>query len=163
MNRLKMALAAMLVGVLGAVAVPLGASPALAAAGGTCSANSFCLYQWTNYGAQYAGDRYQRGFDEFYQFSNECINIRPSIWGNGTPVVDNTASMGWNGSSAWSHYTITYFDAANCNGSGAWGQTPYLSGLSGYANLNNYLYPYPSGTSIRLFHTIASLQIVYKP
>lgn len=163
MNRFKLMLAALLVTITGAVgAATLGAAPAMAANGGTCSANSFCLYQWTNYGAQVAGDRYQRGFDEFIQFSNNCINIRPSVWNNFTNVVDNSLSMGWNGSSTWSHYIIAYFDGSNCPATGARGETPYLTNLGGLANLNNYVYPYPAGSTTHLAHTIASLQLVYK-
>jgi hypothetical protein len=162
MNRIRMMLATLLVGIMAAAGITLGASPALAEAGGTCAANSFCLYQWTNYGAQVYHDRYERGFDEFGQFANNCINIRPSVWANFTNVVDNSLSMGWNGSSAYSHYIIAYFDGSNCPATGARGETPYLTSLGGLANLNNYVYPYPAGSTTSLAHTIASLQLIYK-
>jgi hypothetical protein len=162
MNRIRMMLATLLVGIMAAAGITLGASPALAEAGGTCDANSFCLYQWTNYGAQVYHDRYERGFDEFGQFANNCINIRPSVWANFTNVVDNSLSMGWNGSSAYVHYVVTYYNGSNCNASTGWGQTPLLTSLGGLANLNSYVYPEPAGSNISLAHSIASLSLNYK-
>ena len=163
MLRLRLVLAALAVSLLAVGAVTVqGATPAQAAAGGNCAANSFCLYQWTNYGALDAGDRWQTTFSNFYNHGNQCINISPATWDNGTPVADNSGSMQWNGSSTWSDYTITFYNWVNCNAAGAWGQTPYLSGAAGYPDLSAFTYPSPAGTTIKPFHTITSVDIQFK-
>lgn len=145
-----------------ALGLPLaGATPAQAASGGACWSNSFCLYQWADFGAQVTNDRWQISFNSINSRTNRCVNIRPAEWANGTPVWDNSMSMAWYGSTAWKDWSIAYFNSGNCSGATGWGETGYLSGGGNLSDLRNWVYP--SQPSISLYHTIASIQINYKP
>jgi hypothetical protein len=147
------------------VAATLGllgvAQPAQAASGGACSNNAFCLYQWADFGAQVANDRWQTSFNNINNHANRCINIPPATWANGTGVADNSGSMAWNGSAEWADWSIAYFNWTNCQTGGGWGETGYLSGGGNLYNLSAYVYP--SKPTISLYHTITSIQINYKP
>ncbi len=156
--RVRLVLAALFVGLLG---VGAAASPAQAASGGACSLNSFCLYQWTDFGTQVANDRWQTSFANILGHSNRCINIPPATWANGTGVSDNSGSMAWYGSATWGTYSIAYFNWTNCQTGGGWGETGYLTGGGNLSNLNSYVYP--TAPSISLYHTITSIQINNKP
>lgn len=158
MNRLKMTLALLLAALLTLAGLAV-AAPAQAADAGNCSAESFCLYQWTDYKAQVTGDRWQTSFDNMLAHPNGCINLAGAVWDNGSPVADNTASMQWNSNATYRDYVITFYNWTNCNGAGAWGQTPFLTGPAGWTDLH---FGYPSSPSISVYHTITSVQITYK-
>ncbi|GIM97333.1 peptidase inhibitor family I36 protein [Paractinoplanes toevensis] len=136
-----------------------GAAPALAAAGGTCSANSFCLYQWTGFGAQVAGDRWQTSLSNIYNHPNHCLNIAPATWDNGTAVADNSGSLQWRvNQDLWVGRTIEVFNWVNCNPGGGWGFWFPESVGSSYSNSNLSTLKWVQ-TDITLYHTITSVAV----
>ena len=151
---------ALLATVLLAVGISLPfAGPALAAAGGTCSANAFCLYQWTNYGALVAGDRWQSSLYNIYNHPNHCLNIAPAQWDNGTAVADNSGSLQWRVTQdLWVGRSIQVFNWVNCNPNGGWGYWyPSSVGSSyGSPNLSGLTW---IGADITLYHTITSVAV----
>jgi hypothetical protein len=152
---------ALLATVLLAAGVSLsGATPALAAAGGTCSPNSFCLYQWTGCGAQVAGDRWQSSLYNIYNHPNHCLNIPPATWDNGTPVADNSGSLQWRvNQDLWAGHTIVVYNWANCNQGGGWAFWVPESSGSSYSNANLSSLTWIQ-TNITLYHTITSIAVL---
>jgi hypothetical protein len=142
-------------------------TPALAADGGKCSMNSFCLYQWRDFGAQVAGDRWQSTLQNIYNHPNHCVNIPPAKWANGTSVADNSGSAQYNlDVDEWGSAVITVYNWAGCNpGGGSYyfqndRDTPGPGSGAFYYNLNVYTYP---RTSITLYHSITSISVRYEP
>lgn len=155
-TRLVAALATALLAV--GISLP-GATPALAAAGGTCSANSFCLYQWVDFGAQVAGNRWQSSLNNIYSHANHCLNLAPATWSNGTPVNDNSGSLQWRVTQQlWVGHTIEVFNWVNCNPDGGFGYWIPSSATSSYSssNLSDLTW---IGSSITLYHSVTSIAV----
>lgn len=157
MTKLRLALASLFSILMIGAGISV-ASPAQAASGGTCSLNSFCLYQWNGFGAQVANDRWQTSFQNLA--NQGCINLGNAAWANGTLVRDNSASMAWYGSSQWAGWTIGYHNWANCQDGGGWGNTTYLNVSGQLDPLSGLTYPSAQGTNISLYHTITSISIL---
>ena len=138
-----------------------GATPAHAAFGGTCAENSFCLYQWVDFGTQIPDDRWQTSLYNISIHQQRCLNIAPINWNNGTPVNDNSASMviRVNGAT-WANHTIEVFNWVNCNPDGGYDYFTATSTDWSYtvSNLNNLLYLRAS--DIHLYHTITSVAVL---
>lgn len=137
-----------------------GASPALAAAGGTCSQNSFCLYQWIDYGAQVSGDRWQSSLYNINIHPNHCLNLSPATWANGTPVNDNSGSLQWRvNQDVWVGHTILVYNWINCNQDGGFGFWTVDSNPDAYSisNLSNITWV---NNNITLYHTITSIAVI---
>jgi len=157
-------LLALLTAALLAVGVGLAdPTPALAADGGDCSANSFCLYQWMDLGAPVAGKRWQSSLQNIYNHSGHCLSIPPATWANGDNVSDNSGSLEWYfDRDLWGSAAIAVYNWTGCNPGGG---SFYISNnnpgpISGGAifNLSDYYYPQ---TSISLYHTITSISVTF--
>lgn len=163
MTRIKLVLAGFIVSLLALAGVAVGGTPALAAFGGACSANAFCLYQWENLEGPTAGHRWQSSYQNFVNHSGGCINLTGATWDNGDPVSDNSGSAmfttGANGG-YWAGYAITVYNWVNCNAAGQYRLLSYASdNTSGAWNgLNQLKYDYPPGTTMNLYHTITSIR-----
>jgi len=137
-----------------------GATPALAAAGGTCSENSICLYQWTNFGAQVSGDRWQSSLYNINIHPGSCLNLAPAAWDNGTPVNDNSGSLQWRiNQDLWVGHTILVYNWVNCNNSGGFGFWSVNSSSASYSNANLSSITWINSDST-LYHTITSIAVV---
>jgi hypothetical protein len=162
-NRLLTLLTAALLAVGVSLANP---TPALAAYGGDCAVNSFCLYQWRDLGTQVAGNRWQSSLQNIYNHPGHCLNLPPAKWANGTNVSDNSGSLEYRLSeSGWRGSVITAYNWTNCNPGGGsfyfqndregpgpgWGAT--------FHNLSVETY---SQNSITLYHTITSISVTYE-
>lgn len=152
---------ALLATALLAVGISLsGATPAMAAAGGTCNQNSICLYQWINFGAQISGDRWQSSLYNINTHPNHCLNLSPAAWANGTPVNDNSGSLQWRiNQDLWVGHTIFIYNWVNCNnegGFGFWGIDSNHDSLS-WADLH---YDHWALNTIPLYHTITSIAVI---
>lgn len=148
--------------VLMAVGIGLsGANPAQAAAGGTCAMNSFCLYQWTNYGAQVSGDRWQSSLNNIHNHPAHCLNLSPATWNNGTPVNDNSGSVQWRANAQTSYGQIMVFNWINCNPNGGWAMLMAAGNWDEY-NYNNLstLTWTGTNTNVSLYHTITSIMVL---
>lgn len=146
--------------VLLAVGISLsGATPASAAAGGTCSENAFCLYQWVDYGAQVAGDRWQSSLTNIYNHPEHCLNLAPATWDNGTAVNDNSGSLQWRvNQQLWAGHTIEIYNWINCNPDGGFGfwTVPSANSSDGISNLTTRQWV---NNSITLYHTVTSIAV----
>lgn len=160
-NKLRLAIASFISALMLAAGFTV-ATPAQAAFGGLCSANSFCLYQWTGLGAQVENNRWQSSYGNFIGHSGGCIDLSGPTWANGTPVNNNSGSLMWRTTvGGWEQYAITVFNWANCNTAGQWEVIGYLGSAGSqfsYDNLSNYDYS-DSGSAITLYHTISSISI----
>lgn len=159
MTKLRLLLASLFAAALMVVSTP---APALAAFGGVCAGDSFCLYQWTGLGAQVEGNRWQTSYYNVINNHGGCINLGSAAWANGTLVNNNSGSIMWKTqSSGYTQYAITVFNWVNCNTDGQWEVIGYL-GAAGTQytldNLTNYDYG-DSGSSLTLYHTITSIGI----
>lgn len=164
-KRFAAAIAASLLILAGSMTI---GAPAQAAFGGTCAANSFCLYPWTGLGAPVAGDRWQSSISNIANHTDGgvqgCLNLGSATWNNGTPVNDNAASAMVNMTSTgnhWAYYTLDTYNWANCNAAGQSGHLTYLPDghLEGWDNLNNEGYDLPAGTTMKMYHTITSIRV----
>ena len=131
-QRVRITLTALFVALLGATGAAVVATPAQAAFGGNCATNSICLYQWTGFGAQVAGDRWQSSFNNIIS-QGGCLNVYSAYWDNGTAINNNSGSLMYVVSSGYANYAIRVYDWENCNASGP-------SRGIGYA-ANNTTYP----------------------
>jgi hypothetical protein len=137
-----------------------GATPAAAAAGGTCNENSICLYQWINRGAQVSGDRWQSSLYNINSHLGHCLNLSPAAWDNGTPVADNSGSLQWRvNQDLWLGHTILIYNWVNCNNDGGFGFWSVNSVPSSYSidNLSTITWV---GNNISPYHTITSIAVI---
>lgn len=148
-------LAAFLLSLGLALGIGLTATPAQAARQG-CPDQSICLYQ--NIG--FAGQRWQTSITNVYYHTNNCLNIAPAQWSNGTPVGDNSAGLVVDNAvetSPWIHYNIYVHQWSNCNPDG--GVKVFTGSAYEWGNLNNYFY---TGTTYTMYHSISSLELIVK-
>lgn len=116
-----------------------------------CANNTVCLYQWITYG----GGRWSSTFANFWNHTNDCINLQSATWANtGASVSDNSASMIINGVGTYPatrYATIHNFD--DCLNS----QISSYPGdrVTGITNLSSV--PFGGGTGQNAYHNIASV------
>lgn len=159
MRKRFLAFVSLLVLALAALAGP--ASPAQANAVHACGSstvdNIICLYQNVNY----AAGRWQSSFQNIYKHPNNCLNIAPAQWSNGTPVNDNSAGLVVNGdpspTNVWSYYDIYIFNWIDCNVDGGVDVFPG-NDESSIPNLTCCYYV--NHTNIKLYHTITSIELI---
>jgi hypothetical protein len=142
-------------------AVLAAAVPAQADTIHSTPADTFALDQWVNYG----GGHWQTSFYNIHLHSaggiTSCMNIAPATWPtNGDDITDNSASMVVNGEpypDAWSNYTVYVFNWTNCNPDGGYDSFPG-SEDTGLPDLSQPYYV--NNTSIHLYHTITSIELI---
>lgn len=79
-----------------------------------CPDNTWCLYQWQNYG----GDRWQSSLQNVW--NSGCISLTSPMayWDNGTQVYDNSGSMVVNQTGGWGNYRAYIYNWVSCNSGG---------------------------------------------
>lgn len=136
------------------------AKPAFAAPLHGCPDNNICFYQNNNFMAERWQSSYSNVFHSSAGGVNNCLNLAPANWSNGTNVEDNTSGSVFNAVDEipWNQYWIVLYNWVNCNADGQYSLFDTVGGSAGY--LSQWHYFTNNSANISLYHTITSIGLI---